>query len=285
MMIDSEAVAHADAEEENYFISMTDMMVGVLFIFIIMLMSFALNFQKQADRQEDKITVAEEVGRKLDALEQRVSQRLAEIREAASTRTQLLHDLRDALSREGLDVKIDEANGVLRLSEDAILFPVNSADLLGRARENVDKVARVLARVLPLYSPCPVAAVEVCLSRSRSFVETVFIEGHTDSTGIDANNWDLSTKRAVNTFRELIGAAPELRKILNRRGNEILSVSGYASTRGIDTERTALAYSRNRRIDLRFVMEIENEIGLREIQDLVGGMKAEIAQLSRPSAP
>ena len=32
-------------ESENYFISMTDMMVGMLFIFIIMLMVFALNYR------------------------------------------------------------------------------------------------------------------------------------------------------------------------------------------------------------------------------------------------
>lgn len=285
MMIEAEAPIHSDAEEENYFISMTDMMVGVLFIFIIMLMSFALNFQKQADRQEDKIVVAEEVGRKLEVLERRVSERLTEIREAASARAQLLHDLRDALSREGLNVTVDEANGVLRLSEDAILFPVSGAELVGRARDNVGKVARVLARVLPVYSPCPTGADGPCISRSRSFVETVFVEGHTDSTGIDANNWDLSTKRAVNTFRELNLAAVDLRRILNRRGSEILSVSGYASTRGIDPDRTPLAYSRNRRIDLRFVMEVDSESGLREIQALVSGMKTEIAQLSRPVAP
>lgn len=283
MVVEAEAPVHGDAEEENYFISMTDMMVGVLFIFIIMLMSFALNFQKQADRQEDKISVAEEVGRKLEALEQRVSQRLSEIREGASARAQLLHDLRDALSREGLNVTVDEANGVLRLSEDAILFPVNGADLIGRARDNVDKLARVLAHILPVYSPCPAVADGPCPSRSRAYVETVFIEGHTDSTGIDANNWDLSTKRAVNTFRELIVAAPDLRHILNGRRSEILSVSGYASTRGIDPDKTTLAYSRNRRIDLRFVMEVDSESGLREIQTLIDGMKGEIAHLSRPA--
>ena len=32
-------------ESENYFISMTDMMVGMLFIFLIMLMVFALNYR------------------------------------------------------------------------------------------------------------------------------------------------------------------------------------------------------------------------------------------------
>jgi hypothetical protein len=36
-------------ESENYFVSMTDMMVGMLFIFIIMLMVFALNYRKGDD--------------------------------------------------------------------------------------------------------------------------------------------------------------------------------------------------------------------------------------------
>jgi chemotaxis protein MotB len=32
--------------EEGYFVSMTDMMVGLLFLFIIMLMLFALKYQE-----------------------------------------------------------------------------------------------------------------------------------------------------------------------------------------------------------------------------------------------
>ncbi|TIV92390.1 MAG: hypothetical protein E5V85_28845, partial [Mesorhizobium sp.] len=42
-------------EEENYFISMTDMMVGVLFIFIILLMVFAANFRQQTQTSEEQI--------------------------------------------------------------------------------------------------------------------------------------------------------------------------------------------------------------------------------------
>ena len=34
------------AEEENYFVSMTDLMVGLVFVFIILLMYFALQFQE-----------------------------------------------------------------------------------------------------------------------------------------------------------------------------------------------------------------------------------------------
>jgi hypothetical protein len=39
-------------EDENYFVSMTDMMVGMLFLFIIMLMMFALNYRKGDDDSE-----------------------------------------------------------------------------------------------------------------------------------------------------------------------------------------------------------------------------------------
>jgi hypothetical protein len=41
-MIAEEESATGSEEGENYFVSMTDMMVGVLFIFILMLMAFAL---------------------------------------------------------------------------------------------------------------------------------------------------------------------------------------------------------------------------------------------------
>jgi flagellar motor protein MotB len=112
-------------------------------------------------------------------------------------------------------------------------------------------------------------------------VETVFIEGHTDQSGGDERNWALSTERAVNTYRELTQASANLRALRNHRGEEILSVSGYSSTRHIDPGRNATAYQRNRRIDLRFVMEIDSSAGLHEIQGLIGDMRREIEKLKR----
>jgi chemotaxis protein MotB len=40
------ALRHTVEEEESYFVSMTDLMVGLLFIFIIMLMVFALQYRE-----------------------------------------------------------------------------------------------------------------------------------------------------------------------------------------------------------------------------------------------
>jgi hypothetical protein len=67
-MIADESASESE-EGENYFVSMTDMMVGVLFIFIIMLMIFALDFRTKTDVQDNAIDVARQVARKLDDLE------------------------------------------------------------------------------------------------------------------------------------------------------------------------------------------------------------------------
>jgi flagellar motor protein MotB len=286
-----EAVSNTDADGENYFISMTDMMVGMLFIFIILLMSFALLFRHQTDvqvkttkQQSNKIEVAEAVGRELDETESRISKRLDEIREASQLRLRLLTELRNQLSKEGLVVEISSSGDVLRLTEAAVQFPINNFTLIGDAKRNVGKIARVLARVLPGYSICSRGRVPPqCRTPAQASVETVFIEGHTDDTGIDDMNWSLSAQRAASTYRELTTITPELRRILNRRQEEILSISGYSSTRPIDTAETLAAWSRNRRIDLRFVMDTDATSGLEEIKGLLQKMRTAIQGLKSQS--
>src|SRR5260221_2692445 len=97
---------HEEAEE-GYFVSMTDMMVGLLFLFIIMLMLFALKYQEAAVNHAKSQHVLET---------------------ADDTRASILEALKLALFREGIDVKIDTTNGILRLPE-KILFERGRFDL------------------------------------------------------------------------------------------------------------------------------------------------------------
>lgn len=281
MIVEHDAPVESAETEENYFVSMTDMMVGILFIFIIMLMAFALDFRTQTDVQEDAIEVAREVARQLESLQAEVRDGIAALDEAQETRRRLLRDIRDQLRAQGLDVQIDEANGVLRLTEEAIRFEPDQSELVGKARENVGKVARVLSIVLPRYTSCRRLTSEevACKPGGGSTVETVFVEGHTDVTGSDHRNWQLSTERAVNTYREMIVVAPDLRSLANRHKEEILSVSGYSSTRPIERANTRDAWTVNRRIDLRFVMEIDSRQQLKEILKLTDDMKVQIDRL------
>jgi chemotaxis protein MotB len=285
MAIAESADTYDRGEGENYFVSMTDMMVGMLFIFIIMLMSFAFLFRQQTDAtkatQDTKIAHANVIERKLADIEKRISERLDELRQATRLRQKLLYELHDQLDAVGVKVKVDELNGVLRLTEDTIKFDFGNANLNNDAREKVKKIAPVLASVLPAYVSCTKASSldTGCQNQTNASIETVFIEGHTDTIGRDDQNWVLSVQRAANTYRELTFRAPLLRRLHNRSDQEILSISGYSSTRPLDTGDTPDARQKNRRIDLRFVMDTDPTADLEEMQRLLQQMRIEIEKL------
>jgi flagellar motor protein MotB len=281
-MMDSLDVApdehHVEADE-NYFVSMTDMMVGVLFVFIILLMVFALNFRSQTDISQERIQQLREAARTARQIADEVTSQQAEIEdkirklnEADRVRAEILQKISDELKAQGLSVKVDEVNGVIRLGENAVNFEVNSADLSAKAQTNVAKIANVLADVLPQYTSG--------VKNLPAYIDTIFIEGHTDTTGIDNRNWTLSTERAVNTYRYLIEIDPSLRQLHNHNGKEIFSVSGYSSTRpvpGYDVN----DYQVHRRIDLRFVMDVADKDRLKSVLELSHSVKSRLDDLQK----
>jgi chemotaxis protein MotB len=284
MTFSESAGPHDHGEGENYFVSMTDMMVGMLFIFIILLMSFAFAFRQQTDisttKQKSRTDQANEIEWRLERIEERIRQQIEEIRQATLLRQKLLREIDAQLRRENLIVQVDESNGVLRLTEDTIRFRQNDANLSDGAKQNVAKIARVLARVLPAYVSCAKSSPGMaCQNQTNASVETVFIEGHTDTVGSDDQNWVLSAQRAANTYRELTAVSRELRQIRNRSSQEILSISGYSSTRPIDPANNTAAWERNRRIDLRFVMDTNVSADLEQMQGLLGRMRSAIEEL------
>jgi flagellar motor protein MotB len=282
-----QAGSHAE-EDENYFVSMTDMMVGILFIFIIMLMVFALNFQQQTDETEalsqdqiEQLERANELARQIAELRVQIESEITELNKADQARAEMLETIRDRLDAVGLEVTIDADTGVLRLTEEAVRFASSSAELDATAARNVEAVARVLTDVLPRYSACAPGA--VCDQSSGYVLETVFIEGHTDSQGSDDTNWQLSTERAVNTYRHIVENYRQLRDLRNSTGSEVLSVSGYAYTRPVVAEVDANTRLVNRRIDLRFVMEADRRQRLDEVLKLLDHMEQKVNDLQTPA--
>lgn len=222
-------------EEENYFVSMTDMMVGLIFIFIIMLMYFALQFQQVTE----------------------------ELAGANTTRTEILQQIQASLAAKGVTVTIDTQNGVLRLP-DSILFDSGQAQLKPGGEDAVQKLAAALTEVLPCYTESTgIVARRADCADTEHRIESVYIEGHTDTdafagSGALRDNWDLSVARATNTYRALVGNAEGLSSLCaqkeGRACEPVLSVSGYGEQRPIDSAGTPEAKSANRRIDLRIIM-------------------------------
>lgn len=271
----------AVGEDESYLVSVSDLMVGLLFLFIIILMAFALNFRTAEDAAQatlDELTVERDAleadQRALAAERDRLvveRDRLAEItarllaRDAA--RAELLTRIKEALAARGLEVEVDLENGILRLPE-SLLFATNEAELSPAGLAALGILASVAAELLPCYAASGTAlglalsssargSAPVCGNGATDVLETVLIEGHTDDrpirSGPFADNWALSAARARNTYRALIAAKPSLDRLSNADGAALLGVSGYEARRPVIALASEEARRVNRRIDLRFV--------------------------------
>jgi outer membrane protein OmpA-like peptidoglycan-associated protein len=249
---------HRD-DDENYFVSMTDMMVGMLVIFIIVLMAFALNYKSAQDQREVQLVDVESAIKT-------IAHEIDEIRQLDSQRANLLRELQRRLKARGIPVEIDDVNGVLHLP-DKVLFDFGVAELSPSGKVAVASLAEALLQVLPCYSgdggrPRPMH----CSSSFDVSLESVFIEGHTDNIGSESHNLALSSSRAINTYLELERAAPALGSINNDKNQRLLSVTGYAFYRPIAPNDTMENRRQNRRIDLRFIMSVSHDRALLRIK-------------------
>ena len=213
--------------EESYFISMTDMMVGLVFVLMVMLVYYALQYH----------------------------QTTTELTDTKVRRTQLLEHLQARLKAEHLNVVIDTDAGVLRLPED-VLFDKGSDAVKPEGLQALRKVGLAMLAEAPCFTQaktppgCPV---------TQSGLESVFVEGHTDSDQMSGarDNWNLSADRAVNTYRALMSQTPALESIRNARlrpsdPQPLFGVSGYGPTRPVAPETSEANKRLNRRIDIRF---------------------------------
>ncbi len=213
--------------EESYFVSMTDMMVGLVFVLMVMLVYYALQYRQTTN----------------------------ELTDTKVRRTQLLEHLQQQLRAEHLNVVIDTDAGVLRLPED-VLFDKGSDAVKPEGLDALRKVGAAIKADAPCFTDvhlppgCPV---------TQSGLESVFVEGHTDADQMSGarDNWNLSADRAVNTYRALMGQTPGLARIKNARlrpsdPQPLFGVSGYGPTRPVVAETSEANKRLNRRIDIRF---------------------------------
>lgn len=225
--------------ESGNLISVSDVMAGLLFVFMITLVAFIINFQEAIDRQEA-------INNSLTNLDQ--------------LRSEMLDEIQSRLIRQGVRVETDEQHGVLRLTEDAVTFESASASLRPDQLPNLEKIKRVLEEVLPCYSAQALSDIVAsldCSPEQAGKLDSTFIEGHTDNVPIGTDtdrNWELSAQRAIYTYRELVGGSEVLSALTNTQSEPLFSVSGYGYQRAVIPHKLPTNEPRNRRIDLRFIM-------------------------------
>jgi outer membrane protein OmpA-like peptidoglycan-associated protein len=135
-------------------------------------------------------------------------------------------DDKDRCPNTPAGTKVDEIGCFQEITLRGVLFDVNSAELTAAARGQLDTVIADLKRL-----PADVAA---------SF--RITIEGHTDSTGADAYNLDLSNRRSGSVRDYLVaGGLPA----------SILTATGKGEAEPVDSNATAEGRANNRRVVIR----------------------------------
>ena len=230
--------------DESYFASFTDMLVGIIFIFIILLMIVANDFQEATDA----------------------------VTKINESRDKVLREIEKSLKESGVQVTIDIEQGVLRLPED-ILFNFDKYEVDEKGEKPLKTLSEVLGKFLPCISitedKSHQESCEQLNLASKDGLDAVFIEGHTDSKGSHEHNWELSAKRAISVFRKITDASPLLNEGLkNKNGVPVLNVSGYEARRPITT--IPEKFKLNRRIELRFIMRSPTPEDVKKLKDAVG---------------
>jgi outer membrane protein OmpA-like peptidoglycan-associated protein len=301
--------AEVEQNEESYFISMTDIMVGMLFVFIILLMYFAYRIQDTertvplsqhlatVDQLKSTATELEQTKRRnldLEAELEKLRQNPLEryLKQADATRETILYELQRSLSNiQGIadsDVKVIPEQGILRLSGDMLFPPGKSMIVPGSSSEAaVKSLAAALAKVLPCFSVGPASYPTRACNPNAVFIDAVFVEGHTDNTpiwgtveGNIRDNLSLSGRRAINTVQTIYAYQPRLGQMFSispsvegkRLGDgtsPLINPAEYGETRPAFPNDTDEGKKSNRRIDLRVLMFSPRSDSLNEVQQLL----------------
>lgn len=220
---------HID-EENPYWVSFSDLMSGLLVIFILASVALIIELTQKTNQ---------------------VDAGIEELKKAEQVRRDIVFDIKKELARRNVFVEIAENDTVIRIPDKTLSF-LSGEDELPKNSKMQDAV-REIGLVLH----------QAIMREGRlKYLDTVFVEGHTDSDNIyyrGKGNWGLSVDRAIsvwNIWQNDIEIEPKFGILDNVYGQKLFSVSGYAATRRVNTtEVDDSEKSQNRRIDIRFTVK------------------------------
>src|SRR5262249_5238822 len=185
----------ANEGEESYFVSMADIMVGMVFVFIILLMYFVFRIQNTSEpmvplSEHQPVLIERDKGRvKIKELEDEIARLNTNplekyLQDADAARETILKSLQQSMQavpgiKEG-DVRVVADQGVLRLSGD-MLFPQGQFAIIQNSPSDraIRALSGALIKVLPCFSLGPGSKPRKSCNPNAVFIDAVFIEGHT----------------------------------------------------------------------------------------------------------
>lgn len=249
----------------KYSLCISDLIMGFLFIFILLLMKFMLEYENKKE----------------------------ELLNPLAERTILLRDMKKKMEKEKIQVEIDEKNGVLKLKS-LYYFAKGKYELSPKGKEDFERVKKIFRRLI-CYSNLKNSKtqkkwrakygesnfnkwVNYCNNSKKyknkyGLIDSILIEGHADSTPIGrwlkfkciGTNMDLAMKRSQTVFSFLTNynettlTSKEdgnyLYFLSNGQKKPLFGVASYGNLRRKQSiTRDPASGGRDRRIDIRFIM-------------------------------
>lgn len=273
---------HNPAEENPFVLSFSDLMAGLLAIFILALIVTMLELQKRKEelireQEKIKITLVELIGslQEIQTIQTNIASALDGVSQRERSLTAMLNGIQQDLKDRGVEVIVAENGSVLRIPEEGLSFEKGEFEVPLKFQSNVTAIGQALAHALEQ---------EV----NRRMLDTVFIEGHTDALqdSRKMGNWGLSTYRAISLWNYWTlkpGELSHMKDLHNLPANPeqpprpLISVSGYAETRSTHLPEIALSMKpdrpEDRRIDIRFTLAASEKKHLEDLQEDLKAMK------------
>lgn len=192
-MMFSRIPSHVEDEQKDIFAPVADLMVGVVFIFMILILALSLDLStekavpqstydlqvrenqtlnqqladaraalasEQALRSAAEARVIKldtEVARLADFVrfvrDSQIAPLMQRLSKADQTRTAILTDMQSRLSAMGVDVKVNPDAGTLTLPSTKLFASGQADPTIPNGRDTILRLGQVMAEILPCYSP------------------------------------------------------------------------------------------------------------------------------------
>jgi len=230
-------------EENPYWMSFSDIMSGLLVIFILAALSLILELTQTRTTVDNAIQ---------------------EIKKAEKIRQLILSEVVEELRQKNITVEISDNDTVLRIPDQLLTFSPNQYMIPTdkNTRNTLTEIGSILFKTIEKND-------------RWQYLDTIFIEGHTDKRKSyrKMGNWGLSTYRAIavwDYWGKQLPRSRQLSALKNHDDKLLFSVSGYGKTRPETINQlTEDDFKRNRRIDIRFTVKRPSLKDLEDISDIL----------------
>lgn len=235
-------------QSEDYQSSVSDLMSALVFIFIITVVLLTIQLQQLNKKSADALN---------------------EHKRLQIAKETLIKTIAANLEKKGIKVEPKANESIIRLPESTVSFnPGEDIPL-----ESGKIAIKALAEELKVLLDCKNNLIKDLCIDGRPNIDSIFIEGHSDHKSLKGlplkiftTNLNLSVQRALRTFEIMEEISPEVTKLKNIEGNNLVTVSGYGEKRPLKGHEIEVIeanpakknqlLSENRRIDIRFIMGI-----------------------------